>query len=184
MDILAHGLWAGAAALAVQRHARLDRTGVAATVGLALLPDLLHLLPILAWVVLGEGPAATLRAYAFPVPGQEPALPPMVHTLSHHLHCIPHSLVIAAAVTLLLTLALRRWWWPLMGWWMHIVLDVPTHSADYYAVPVLYPFTMRGIDGIAWNTPWFMAANYAALGGAAAWLILRRRRRARRGVSR
>jgi membrane-bound metal-dependent hydrolase YbcI (DUF457 family) len=50
----------------------------------------------------------------------------------------------------------RTLWIPLLGWWSHIVIDVFTHSADYYAVPVLYPFTERGFDGIAWITPWFM----------------------------
>jgi len=30
-------------------------------------------------------------------------------------------------------------------------------------VPVLYPFTQRGFDGLAWNTPWFLALNYAAI---------------------
>ena len=176
MDILAHALWAGAAAVAVQQSVGLDRRSVAATVVLAVLPDVMHLLPILAWVVFGDGPVATLQAYAFPTPGQEPVLPAMVQLLSHHLHCTAHSLVVAGAVTLLIGVLLRRWWWPLMGWWLHILLDIPTHSADYYPVPALYPFTMSGIDGIAWNTPWFMIANYAALAGVALWLALRRRR--------
>lgn len=176
MDTLAHALWAGAAAVAVQRSVGLDRRGIAATVSLALLPDLMHLLPILAWVVFGDGTAATLQAYAFATPEKEPFLPAMVQLLSHHLHCIAHSLVLVGGVSLLAGLVLRRWCWPLMGWWLHILLDIPTHSADFYPVPALYPFTMDGLDGIAWNTPWFMAANYAALAGVALWLALRRRR--------
>jgi len=56
------------------------------------------------------------------------------------------------------------------------VVDVFTHSADYYAVPVLYRFTERGLDGIAWNTPWFMALNYVVLGLTGLWLLLTRRR--------
>ena len=63
-------------------------------------------------------------------------------------------------------------WLPLLGWWSHIVIDVFTHSAEFYPSPVLYPFTQRGFDGIAWNTPAFMAANYLALALAAAWLWL------------
>lgn len=50
-----------------------------------------------------------------------------------------------------------------------------THSADYYAVPVLYPFTERGFDGITWTTPWFMVANYLALAAVGAWLLASRR---------
>ena len=59
---------------------------------------------------------------------------------------------------------------PLAGWWSHIVIDVFTHSSEYYPSPVLYPITDRGFDGIAWPTSWFMALNYAALGIAGLWL--------------
>jgi len=38
-------------------------------------------------------------------------------------------------------------------------------------VPVLYPFTERGFDGIAWTTPWFMALNYVALAVVGLWLV-------------
>ena len=40
----------------------------------------------------------------------------------------------------------------------------------------LYPITQRGFDGIAWSTPWFLAANYLAL-VLAAFLLWRGRRR-------
>jgi hypothetical protein len=51
---------------------------------------------------------------------------------------------------------------------------VPTHSADFYPVPVLYPLTMRGFDGLAWNTPWFMVLNYGAI-AICAFVLWRRR---------
>ena len=130
---------------------------------MAALPDVLHLLPIAFWWVFGDGTISVLSAYAVAVPGQEPALPPMVQLWSHHLHCVMHSAIVAGAVTLLLYAVQRTLWIPLLGWWSHIVIDVFTHSADYYAAPVLYPITERGFDGIAWNTPWFMGLNYPAL---------------------
>jgi membrane-bound metal-dependent hydrolase YbcI (DUF457 family) len=63
-----------------------------------------------------------------------------------------HSAVGAVVVTLLVWRLRRALWIPLLGWWSHIVIDVFTHSADDYPSPVLYPFTQRGFDGIAWNT--------------------------------
>jgi hypothetical protein len=42
-------------------------------------------------------------------------------------------------------------------------------SADYYPSTVLYPITRQGFDGVAWNAPWFIALNYAAL--AAIYLV-------------
>ena len=137
---------------------------------LAALPDVFHLLPIAGWWVFGDGSLAVLRAYAIAVPGQEPFLPPIVNLWSHHLHCAAHSAIVAAAVTLLLWAMRRSLWIPLLGWWSHIVIDVFTHSADYYPSPVLYPITQRGFDGLAWNTPWFMVLNYVAL-SAAGWLL-------------
>jgi hypothetical protein len=103
-------------------------------------------------------------------------MPAAVLFVSHHLHCIAHSAVVAGAVTWLVWHLRRAMWIPLLGWWSHIVIDVFTHSADYYASPVLYPFTERGFDGIAWNTPWFMALNYLALGAIGLWLLHTRRR--------
>jgi hypothetical protein len=94
---------------------------------------------------------------------------------SHHLHCVMHSALVAAAVTLLLWAVMRSLWLPLLGWWSHIVIDVFTHSADFYPSPVLYPITQRGFDGIAWNTPWFVVVNYAALAGVGVWLWMRRK---------
>ena len=175
MDIVAHSRWAGIGVALLRRHRPVAAGTAAATVALAALPDAVQLLPILAWWALGDGSWAALQAYAVALPGQEPALPAMVQMLSHHLHCMLHSAVVAAGVTLLVWGLRRALWLPLLGWWSHIVIDVFTHSADYYAVPVLYPFSERGFDGIAWNQPWMLVLNYAAITVAAGWLWQSRR---------
>ena len=175
MDIVAHGLWAGIGIVLLRRRRPISPRTAAATVVLATLPDVMHLLPILAWWALGSGSWAILQAYALALPGLEPAMPATVLLLSHHLHCIMHSAVVVVGVSLLVWGLLRRLWLPLLGWWSHLVIDVFTHSADYYAVPVLYPFTERGFDGIAWNQPWMLVLNYAALAATAGWLWRTRR---------
>jgi hypothetical protein len=177
MDIVAHTLWAAAGVTALRRRWPIAPSIVAATLGMAALPDVLHLLPIAFWWVFGDGTISVLSAYAVAMPGQEPALPPVVLLWSHHLHCVMHSAIVAGAVTLLLYAVRRTLWIPLLGWWSHIVIDVFTHSADYYAAPVLYPITERGFDGIAWNTPWFMGLNYSALVAVGLWLTLRKKGR-------
>ncbi len=171
MDIFAHSLWAGAAATLAQRRWHLSRRTLTWTVVLAALPDLLHMLPIVAWWIVGDGTLADVRGFALAVPGREPALPPLVTLWTYHLHCIMHSAVVAATITLLCWIVQRALWFALLGWWSHIVIDVFTHSADYYPSPVLYPITQQGFDGLAWNTPWFLVANYAALGVTAVWLL-------------
>jgi hypothetical protein len=177
MDILAHALWASVGiALAHHRWPIAPRTA-AATVALAVMPDLGHMLPVVGWSLLGGGSFAQLWAYAFALPGQEPAMPPLVAMWSHHAHCTLHSAIVAGVVTALLGCWLRSLWIPLLGWWSHIVIDIFTHSADYYPAPIFYPITQRGFDGIAWNTPWFMALNYTALTITALWLGWNARRR-------
>tara|TARA_B100001105_G_scaffold249361_1_gene236204 strand:- start:3183 stop:3779 length:597 start_codon:yes stop_codon:yes gene_type:complete len=170
MDIVAHSLWAGLGAVAAARRWPVSASQARAAVALAALPDIGHLIPIALWGLLGNGTWQALRSYAFATPGAEPWLPAGVQAWSHTMHCVMHSAVVASVVTML---AWFRWRWllvPLAGWWSHIVIDVFTHSREYYPSPVFYPITDRGFDGIAWPTPWFMALNYAALGIAGLWL--------------
>ena len=171
MDILAHGLWAGAGVAWARHYLPLPRGTAVATVALAVLPDLAHLLPSLASALAGDGTLQAVVDYAVAQPGQEPQTTALVQLLAHHLHCIFHSAVVAGAVSLLVVVFLRTWWIPLLGWWSHIAIDVLTHSASFYPVPVLYPFTEAGFDGLAWNTPWFLVLNYLALVVCWCWIL-------------
>jgi hypothetical protein len=172
MDTFAHALWAGIGITAASRRVPIPRCVALATVGMAVLPDLAHLLPLVA----SGGGLQTLVDYTLARPGTEPVLAPWVAMLAHHLHCILHSAVIAGVATLLV-LRWGRWLLaPLLGWWSHIVIDVFTHSADFYPVPVLYPFTQRGFDGLAWNTPGFQVVNYSAIAVVLLVLVFTRRR--------
>jgi hypothetical protein len=175
MDILAHALWVGVGTTLASRRLPLSRRTIGATIALSVLPDIVQVLPIAAWVVFGEGKLATLVGYAFATPGTDPVLPAAVALWTYHLHCVMHSAVVAGGATLLLWTVARSLRIPLLGWWSHIVIDVFTHSATFYPVPVLYPFTMRGFDGIAWNSPWFLALNYGLLGVAFVYLMRTRR---------
>ncbi len=178
MDIVAHGLWAALGVAFVRRRRPIAARTAAAVVALALLPDLAQLLPLLV-LVARSGDLQVLHAYITALPGAQPLLPPAVALWSHHLHCVLHSAVVAAAVTALIRGFTRTWWLPLLGWWSHIVIDVFTHSTAFYPSPVLYPFTYWGFDGVAWNTPWFLVATYAAIGAVfVMWLLTRRHGRA------
>ena len=176
MDVVAHALWAGIGLALARRRRPIAMRTAGATLALAVVPDLAQLLPLLGRALV-TGDAHVLIAYATALPGQEPALPAAVALWAHHLHCALHSAVIAGAVTLALYAVTRSLWIPLLGWWSHIVIDVFTHSADFYPAPVLYPFTQQGFDGVAWNTPGVLAANYAAIALAVGLLAATRRRR-------
>ena len=163
VDILAHGLWVGVGAAWMHRHRRLDRRTTVLALGLAVVPDLAQLLPLLYLALFSHDGWTVLLAYANALPGYEPALSPVVTELTHHLHCVMHSALVAGVVTAISWMWLGRFWIPLLGWWSHILIDVFTHSAEFYPSPVFYPVTYWGFDGLAWNTPWFMVANYLTM---------------------
>ncbi len=61
------------------------------------------------------------------------------------------------------TILARRIVFELLGWLLHILIDIPTHSFRYYATRFLWPLSDFRIDGIAWWTPWFWGVTYGAL---------------------
>lgn len=181
MDILAHGLWAGAAvsviSLAMPRI-RPTRSVWAWTVLLAVLPDLGHMLPVTVWT-MSVSSSGDWWQYATASPGQEPTMPAAVVFWAHHLHCVLHSAISAMLVTVLIGWWRKAFWLPLLGWWLHIVIDVFTHSARFFPSPVFYPLTYWGFDGWGWNQPGFQLLNYTALAGV--WIgIAHLRHRKRR----
>ncbi len=173
-DVISHALWAGAAGEALRRRFGGGRRVVAATVAMGVAPDLVFVLPVAAWSVFQAEPASLLHRYLTAVPGTEPLLPPMLASVDHHLHCVMHSIVVAGVVALIARWKRPALVLPLAGWGLHIALDIPTHSSDYYAVPFLYPLTYWGVDGIAWTTPWLLALNYLAIAVVYAALFAKR----------
>ena len=175
MDILSHTLWVVAGVeVARRRRIIVGRRDIVASAILAALPDVIHLVPVFAWVLLGNGSLASLYQYAIALPGDEPSMPAIVVLTAHHLHCIMHSGIVAGAITALVWLMHQRLWIPLLAWWSHILIDVFTHSDDYYPSPIFYPITYWGFDGFAWNRPAFVAMNYTLLVALYAWLLFTR----------
>ena len=75
-----------------------------------------------------------------------------------------HSLVIWLAVFLILKIAGLSWLaLAIGGWGLHILLDVFTHTSDFFPTPILWPFSDFHFSGINWSNKWFMLFNYAVL---------------------
>ena len=169
MDILSHALWAGAAAEGLRRRMGGARSQVALAVAMGALPDIAQVLPVAAWG-LATGDVGVVASFALATPATEPSIPDSVEAVSHHLHCALHSVPVAAAIGVAAWRSRRALLIPLVGWWLHIALDIPTHSQDYYAVPFMYPISYWGFDGVPWTNPWILAANCLALSVAYMWL--------------
>jgi membrane-bound metal-dependent hydrolase YbcI (DUF457 family) len=174
MDIVSHALWSAALGEHLRRRGLITRRGLGMTIALGTLPDLVSFVPAALWTLREAHPVEATWAYIAATPGTEP-LPHSINTLSHNLHCVTHSVVITALLTFIVWRARPAWLPLLAGWWLHIVMDIPTHSHAYYAVPFLYPLNDWAVDGVPWTNPWVMALNYAALAIAFTMLFVRRK---------
>ncbi len=126
--------------------------------------------------VMGFGPG--IAAGLFVLLTQGSGTGPTHHMLPHvHLglpfYAAAHSLITFLTVFTVVSLLARRIVFPMLGWLLHILIDIPTHSEQFYATRFLWPFSDFHVDGIAWWTPWFWAATYAAL--AAVYIFMWRR---------
>ncbi len=169
MDVFAHGMWAGAGAAAVNR--RLTRPVPLYRAALwGVFPDLAAFTPsfLLGLWAAATGQAPITNRFFFLRHGMIDVLPGFLRPEA--LYHFSHSLVFFA-------LAFGAVWWlrrspalAMLGWPLHILMDIPTHRAGRYGTPFLWPFTDYRFDGISWGQGWFMILNWSLI--AAVWLAL------------
>ena len=75
-----------------------------------------------------------------------------------------HSLVIFFTVFGLAALLRQgRVWWPLAGWGLHVVIDIGTHTYEFFPTPFLFPVSSWKVSLLSWADPTFMLVNYTFL---------------------
>jgi hypothetical protein len=157
MDIFAHGLWATAAARGANRKiGKRIRLGWAAFFGA--FPDLFAFTVPFVMIVVQ-------RLNGVPVAGRPPRM-----GLAWDLYQVSHSLFVFSAVFGLVWLIRRRPALELLGWPLHILIDIPTHTLRFFPTPFLWPVSSYYVDGVSWANRWFMLVNYSAI--AAVYLVL------------
>lgn len=169
MDIFAHGLWTAAAAKATNN--KLQRTNLkslniwwAAFWGV--FPDLFAFTIPFAWIASG---ILFGNLHLSDIPRPHEIEPPAAKTywvlhLAQQLYNISHSGVVFAAIFFLAWLIARRPVWEMLGWLLHLLIDIPTHSYQFYPTPIFWPLSgWKFIYGVAWSQWWFMILNYSAL---------------------
>lgn len=156
MDIFAHGLWAAAMASGVKRIPG-ARIRSAWTAWWGVFPDLFAFtLPMTQEIYLR---LAGVSSY-----GQAGHRGPPHHAeWVWQLYQISHSLMVFALVFGLAALVARRPVAELLGWLLHILIDIPSHSLRFFPTPFLWPVSAYQFDGISWANRWFMLCNYSAL---------------------
>ncbi len=74
-----------------------------------------------------------------------------------------HSLVIFFIIVLTIYYITREIPIVLGGWLLHILIDIPTHSRDFFPTPFLWPLSDFTVNGVGWGETQFMIINYSLL---------------------
>lgn len=164
MDVLAHTLWTNAV-FHVKYHNQRRQRYIAAFFGV--LPDLLSFVPATIYSLLNvskiqnfiQGQDLTKIS-----PEHYDALNSWVFNYAVQSYNYTHSFVIFAALFLIVYIVRKRKpYWPLLGWGLHILIDIFTHK-DFFETPFLFPLSnYTNHHAIVWGEPVFMAINYGLL---------------------
>ena len=81
-----------------------------------------------------------------------------------NLYDITHSLIIALICIFIVYFFINKnFAFAMMAWPLHIMLDLPFHTADFFPTPILWPITEIKFDGISWGTPYIWFSNIAGI---------------------
>ena len=138
MEVVAHVLWASAAVITAKRWTKV-RIPVGWTVWWAAFPDVLAFGPSFAvglWLRLAGNPNSG---------SPDGHIWPHAH-IGIPLYPAAHSLVVFLLVFALAMILARRVVFGMLGWLLHIVIDIPTHSLRFYATRFLWPVSDYRVD--------------------------------------
>ena len=144
MDIFAHALWT----YALFRIFNKKKHAISGAI-FGVLPDLVAFVPFFFYMFFNNiqfqkdysiFPGYTLIAYN-----------------------ITHSFIIFLVTLIVIYIILRKIAWPVLGWGLHIVIDIPSHTTDFFTTPFLWPISNLTISGISWSNKYFMIINYSLI---------------------
>lgn len=181
MDIFAHGLWTYAAARTANKKLeakKKPKINTLFTTFWGIFPDLFAFTIPFLWVIFSLA-IGSVSLSDFTYSRLHRTEPPTqgsfwLWTLPHSLYDVSHSIITFLLVFLILYLVLKRPVWELCGWLFHLLIDIPSHSYQFYPTPILWPISgWEFKDGVSWGNPWFVIINYSAL--AIIYLIIWRK---------
>jgi hypothetical protein len=185
MDILAHTLWANYGARKANREIgkRNDKKPEAKpipklSVGWAsffgVFPDLFAFtIPfiILFWnIITGSTMLGSFMENHGPLASRL--------SIASTLYQYSHSLVIWAVIFIIVWFIYKRPRFELLGWALHILIDIPSHALSFYPTPFLFPLSeYRFPYGVQWSNHWYMIINYSLLLIFFIWLTVTQKKK-------
>ncbi|MGK2849063.1 MAG: hypothetical protein ACSLEX_03270 [Minisyncoccota bacterium] len=164
MDIISHGLWGSVG------FGRKNRRNFWLAFFLGIAPDLFSFGIFFCMMLLGLIEMPDFSAWKPPEVNQIPFY-------VYHAYNVTHSLVIFGLVFLGVWIWRGTPWFVLCAWGFHIVLDIPTHSQQFFPTPFLWPLSDYTIHGTPWSTPIIFIPNVILLGLTYTWFWWNKKRR-------
>ena len=77
---------------------------------------------------------------------------------------VTHSMVIAfIAIGIIYFFINRNFAFAMLAWPLHILVDFPFHTAEFFPTPILWPLIEVKFDGISWGNPYVWFSNIAGI---------------------
>lgn len=165
MDFISHGLWGGIA------FGRKNKKFFLWSFLIGIAPDVFSfgILMVVNFVGFLRGSSSNWHGGSGAPDASQ--IPEFVHVLYN----VTHSLVVFSLVFLLVWFIFKKPFWPLAAWGLHILVDIPTHSAEFFPTPFLWPFSNFYISGINWSNPWIFFSDWILIFLAyGAWFLRRK----------
>ena len=67
------------------------------------------------------------------------------------LYNISHSLITAFVFIAIVYFIKKELTWPMLAWPVHIIVDLFTHSIEFFPTPIFWPLSNYRFDGIPWS---------------------------------
>jgi len=138
MDIISHGLWGGIV------FGRKNKRDFWWAFALGVMPDLFS---------FGIFTVATTLGFSTRINWGGHPMDSLVPEYVHLLYNISHSLVTFVVVFGVIYLIRKKPFLPMLAWLLHILMDIPTHTTEFFATPFLWPLSTVKVNGFSWGHP-------------------------------
>jgi hypothetical protein len=158
MDIISHGLWGAIS------FGRRNRRSFWLAFLFGVLPDLLSfgIFTVSSLVGITQIPNWRLG----------PPDPSTIPIYVHRLYDVTHSFLGFAIIFIMLWFIFKRPVWESLSWLFHILLDIFTHSTQFFPTPFLWPFSSYRLDGIPWSHAIIFIPNVILLLSLYLWYFI------------
>lgn len=150
MDFISHGLWAGVAS------GRKNKKDFWKSFIWGAMPDVIPFAPVFIsgfYKMIFSGDAGF---FGRPVISEIPSY-------VFKIYSVTHSYFTFLFVFLIMYLIYKKPNYLMIGWPIHITMDIFTHSKAFFPTPFLWPFSSYRFDGVPWSNSYILIPNLVLL---------------------